>query len=54
MNTRPRFGSSYAPVHWSLWTFSGPEARARKLASDELLDHWEAFPPPSMVAFELE
>ena len=34
--------------------FSGPEARARRFASDELLEHWEAFPRPSMVAFERE
>lgn len=32
--------------------FSGPEVRARKYASDELLEHWNNHPRPSLQHFE--
>lgn len=32
--------------------FTGPEARARKYASEELLNHWEHHPRPTAAYFE--
>ncbi|QTF71753.1 hypothetical protein [Arthrobacter woluwensis] len=34
--------------------FRGPESRAYTYASHELLEHWEAFPRPSLARFEAQ
>lgn len=34
--------------------FSGPEAYARRYASEELLDHWTRHPRPSLASFEAQ
>lgn len=34
--------------------FRGPEGRAYAYASHELLEHWEAFPRPSLARFEAQ